>query len=470
MAGPFDINGPCVQRRAVEALFSLLEQMCEGAVSVDRNARIVWINDKYRSLLGIDPKEDVIGRDIEKVIPESMMRQVVETGRPILLDIMKFSDHHLVVSRLPLSDERGRVIGAVGFVLYDRLDQLKPILAKFERLQAELSRTHQKLDEERRAKYSFSNFIGLSGPAVEVKRVARRSALHDSPVLILGETGTGKELLAQAIHAASPRAAGPFVAVNTAAIPETLLESEFFGAVPGAYTGADRRGRDGKFQIANGGTLFLDEIGDMPLQLQAKLLRAIESKEIEPLGSNRLKKVDLRILAATSQDLTRKIADGTFRSDLFYRLNVLTVHVPSLRVRLADLSPLAEHLLEQIARSSREPQRELDPGALEALSRHNWPGNVREFRNVLERACLAADSTTITADDIRRGLGVEAPATGVCGSSHTSPLAVTIAEREREAITAALKIAHGKKAEAARLLGISRSSLYERLRILGVSG
>ncbi|MGH6815321.1 MAG: sigma 54-interacting transcriptional regulator, partial [Hyphomicrobiaceae bacterium] len=263
MAGPLDINGPCVQRRAVEALFGLLEQMCEGAVSVDHNARIVWIDDKYRSLLGIDPKEDVVGRDIEKVIPESMMRHVVETGRPILLDIMKFSDRHFVVSRLPLTDEHDRVIGAVGFVLFDRVDHLKPILAKFERLQAELRKTHRKLDEERRAKYGFSNFIGLSAPAVEVKRVARRCALHDSPVLILGETGTGKELLAQAIHAASARASGPFVAVNTAAIPETLLEAEFFGAAPGAFTGADRRGRDGKFQIADGGALFLDEIGDM---------------------------------------------------------------------------------------------------------------------------------------------------------------------------------------------------------------
>ncbi|KAB2916354.1 MAG: PAS domain-containing protein [Hyphomicrobiaceae bacterium] len=466
MTGPLDINGPCVQRRAVEALFGLLEQMCEGAVSVDHNARIVWINDKYRALLGIDPQEDVIGRDIETVIPESMMRHVVETGRPILLDIMKFSDQNLVVSRLPLSDERGRVIGAIGFVLYDRVDHLKPILAKFERLQAELSRTHQKLDEERRAKYSFSNFIGLSVPAVEVKRVARRCALHDSPVLILGETGTGKELLAQAIHAGSARATGPFVAVNTAAIPETLLESEFFGAAPGAFTGADRRARDGKFQVADGGTLFLDEIGDMPLPLQAKLLRAIESKQIEPLGSNRLKTVDIRILAATSQDLARKVAAGTFRSDLFYRLNVLTVRVPPLRERLADLGPLAEHLLEQIARSSREPQRELEPDALDVLGRHHWPGNVRELRNVLERACVAADTTTITANDVRTVLGTAALAFTAVGAS---PLAVAVAEKEREAITAALKVAGGKKSAAARLLGISRSSLYERLRMLGLS-
>jgi transcriptional regulator with PAS, ATPase and Fis domain len=467
VAGPLDINGPCVQRRAVEALFSLLEQMCEGAVSVDHDVRIVWINEKYRALLGVDPRDDVIGRDIEAVIPESMMRHVVETGRPILLDIMKFADQHLVVSRLPLFDEQGRVIGAIGFVLFDRVDHLKPILAKFERLQAELSRTHQKLDEERRAKYSFSNFVGASAPAAEVKRVARRCALHDSPVLILGETGTGKELLAQAIHAGSARATGSFVAVNTAAIPDTLLESEFFGAAPGAFTGADRRARDGKFQIADGGTLFLDEIGDMPLLLQAKLLRAIESKQIEPLGSNRLKTVDIRILAATSQDLARKVAAGTFRPDLFYRINVLTVRVPPLRERIADIGPLAEHLLEQIARGSREPQRELDPGALEVLWRHDWPGNVRELRNVLERACIGADGTTIMAADIRKVLGAAEPAGE---SAAAAPLAVAMAEKEREAIAAAIKAAGGNKAEAARLLGISRSSLYERLRALGVSG
>lgn len=451
------------------SLLGLFDAMCEGVISVDRDARIIWINEKYLSLLGLRDAAEVVGCDVETVIPESQMRQVVQSGRPILLDIMRFADQHFVVSRLPLVSEDGTVTGAVGFVLYERLDQLQPLIAKFEQLRADLARARAQLDAERRARYSFSSFVGNSIAAQAVKRTARRAAATDSPVLILGETGTGKELLAQAIHATSPRASGRFVAVNAAAVPETLLESEFFGAAPGAYTGASRTQRDGKLKLADGGTLFLDEIGDMPMALQVKLLRVLEEQAFEPLGSNRLVRVNVRIVAATSADLSASVAAGRFRRDLYYRLNVLTVSVPALRDRLDDLGPLAESLLERIARAGGTPPRDLDQAALGLLARHDWPGNVRELRNVLERACLANDRLVLSATEIAAVLP-HLPSDSGRARGTAASLAAGLASRERELVAAALVEAGGNRTAAARLLGISRSQLYQKMNQHDLSG
>ena len=231
-----------------------------------------------------------------------------------------------------------------------------------------------------------------------MKRQARRAAQLESPVLLLGETGTGKELLAHAIHGGSARANQPLVTVNVAAIPDTLLEVEFFGAAPGAYTGADRKGRVGKFELANGGTLFLDEIGDMPLPLQGKLLRVLQDKEFEPLGSNRIVRADVRIIAATSADLPALVAAGRFRADLFYRLNVLTIHAPPLRERASDIEALAYAMLEDLSTQARGGSHfELQDDALRLLCSYAWPGNVRELRNTLERAVMLSDSERIDA-------------------------------------------------------------------------
>lgn len=288
-------------------------------------------------------------------------------------------------------------------------------------------------------------------------------------MLLLGETGTGKELLAQGIHAASGRAGRPFVGVNIAAVPETLLEAEFFGVAPGAYTGADRKGRDGKFMIADGGTLFLDEVGDMPLQVQAKLLRVLQEQEIEPLGSNKIIKVDVRVIAATSHDLKQLVADGKFRSDLYYRLNVLPIVLPPLRERLADLDALCEHLLEEIATRTGMPQRELTPSARAFLASYSWPGNVRELRNSLEQAGMLTDSIALSAEDFASILPVDADVlhkpSHVQGDQDTAirPLAEVVAEVEKNVIKAALDSTNGNKAMAARLLGISRATLYQKI-------
>ncbi len=451
-----------IRRHAVESLFDDLAASCEGVLAVDRDARIVWIDDKYQALLGLEG--EVIGRVVEEVIPNSLMRQVVQTGEPRLLDIMEFSGRWFVVIRLPFRDGEGQVQGAIGFVLYDKAEYLKPLFAKFSKLQEDLKRTRKELAGERRAKYTFSQFLGNSEVVREVKRLARRAAQMDSTVLLLGETGTGKELLAHAIHAASTRAPQPMVSVNVAAIPDTLLEAEFFGVAPGAYTGADRKGRQGKFQLADGGTLFLDEIGDMPLSMQTKLLRALQEKEIEPLGSNRVVRVDVRIIAATSRDLASLVRSGHFRADLYYRINVVPITLPPLSRRAEDVGILAEAILDRLRIRGVGP-RELDAGAIALLSAHDWPGNVRELHNVLERVCTLTEAPVLTAEHFAAILP-PAAAPSVAAATAPSSLATAVAQAERAAIATALGHTGGNRSAAAKLLGISRASLYERMAAL----
>ena len=462
----FEQDAKAVHAKAVQSLFALFEEMCEGALAVDRDARIIWINQKYRVLLGVGETDYVVGRDVEDVIPHSRMREVATSGRPILLDIMQFGDQWFVVTRLPIMDDAGNVTGAIGFVLFDRVDYLKPIVDKFARLQDELAIVRRQLTGLRRAKYSFSQFIGSSPAMMEVKRLARRAAQVDTTLLLMGETGTGKELLAHAIHESSVRSNRSFIGINIAAMPETLVEAELFGVAPGAYTGADKKGRDGKFKIAEGGTLLLDEVGDMPVQVQAKLLRVLQEQEFEPLGSNRLIKADVRIIAATSKDLGKLVEEGKFRPDLYFRLNVLPITVPALRDRLSDLEALCENLLEQIAARTGETPRDLDAGAFEVMMAHNWPGNIRELRNVLERACMETDRRILTAEDLARILPARRQPAGPLALDR--PLSTAVLQTERDSIRAALESTHGNRAEAARLLGISRSKLYQRLTALGL--
>src|SRR5688572_10635870 len=454
-----------IRKIAKKSLFEGLDSMCEGAIIVDRESRIVWISDKYAARLKLPSALEAAGKVVEDVIPNSLMREVVRTGEPIMLDIMQFGDESFVVMRMPLKDERGRVIGAAGFMIFDSLKYLAPLVSKFQRLETQLADIQKSLAEERRVKYTFSNFIGSSPAAMEAKRQARRAAQVDTTVLLLGETGTGKEVLAQAIHSASPRAHGPFIAENVAAIPDTLLEAEFFGASASAYTGADRRGRDGKFMLANGGTLFLDEVGDMPMAMQAKLLRVLQEKEVEPLGSNKVTKVDVRVIAASSVDLRQMVSMGRFRSDLYYRLSVLPIELPPLRDRIGDLEALTDHILEDIARRSGRPQRELTPTALAVLSAYGWPGNIRELRNVLEQVTLNSDNPRLSAEEFT--LILPRVASNMrSGERPTLKLADVVADAERGAIRSALAAAEGKKILAAELLGISRATLYQKLSIL----
>ena len=453
---------------AMQTLFTRLESLCEGAIAIDAQAHVVWLNEKYAKKLGLASAEEALGREVEDIIPNSLMRQVVQTGEPILLDILEFGAEQFVVTRMPVSDEEGRIIGAVGFVLYDRVQYLKPLVAKFEHLQSELESAQRRVAEGRKARYTFASVCGSSPACVELKRQARRAAQFEATVLLQGETGTGKELLAHAIHAASPRSLKPFVALNVAAIPEALMEAEFFGAAPGAYTGADRRGRDGKFKLADGGTLFLDEVGDMPLAVQAKLLRVLQEQEVEPLGSNRVLRVDVRVITATSLDLEEQVRAGKFRADLYYRLNVLSITLPPLRSRLQDLDALCELILAQIAERTGLPQRELTEEALSVLGTYHWPGNIRELRNVIEKAVMLSDSRRLEATDFQQVLPTLDSPSGPSAGAALS-LAQAVADAERTAIQGALVAARGNKSNAAQLLGISRATFYEKLAYLGLS-
>ncbi|BAQ75434.1 Fis family transcriptional regulator [Pseudomonas sp. Os17] len=457
-----------VRQLAIRSLFEIIEQSSEGTVIVDRDANIVWMNERYARRFGLESAAFAIGKPCESVIPGSLLREVVRTGRPILLDMQDTPKEPLVVMRLPIHDAAGTVIGAIGFALFDELRSLSPMLKRYLSMQEELASTRSLL-RARQTKYNFAHFIGTSAASLEVKRRARRSASAESPVLLQGETGTGKELLAQAIHAASPRAHKPFVSINSAAIPEALLEAEFFGTAPGAFTGADRKGRAGKLQIAQGGTLFLDEIGDMPLPLQSKLLRVLQEKEFEPVGSNEVIHSDVRVIAATSTDLEAAIKRGEFRADLYYRLNVLPIQVPALRERLDDLPALSEGILEEL-----RSQHELDREALALLAQHAWPGNIRELRNVLERAALLSDDLILTAADIRAAIGSFSPAQRDAASLPAeSPSQETFAaarERfDRQLISATLAQCAGKVDEAARRLGLGRSTLYKKMAALGIA-
>jgi transcriptional regulator with PAS, ATPase and Fis domain len=453
-------------QRAIQSMFDQLAPMCEGLIAVDRDSKIAWMDDKYKNLLGIE--HDVTGKVVEEVIPNSMMRQVVTTGKPILLDIMEFGTRSFVVIRLPLLDEKGEIQGGIGLVLFDRAEYLKPLFFKYTKLQEELNRTRKELAGERQAKYTFSQFLGTSDAVRQVKKMARRAAQMDSTVLLMGETGTGKELLAHAIHAASARATKPMVGINVAAVPDTLLEAEFFGVAPGAYTGADPRGREGKFQLANGGTLFLDEIGDMPLSMQTKLLRALQEKEVEPLGSNKVLRIDVRIIAATSRDLAALVRANLFRADLYYRINVVPITLPPLRERREDIDVLAESILDRLWLRSGEGPRELERSAIDALKTHDWPGNVRELHNIMERVCMLVEAPVLTAEHFA---AILPQPSAPLPSSPTPPslqLATAVHQAERAAIAAALEQSGGNKSAAAKLLDISRASLYERMIALGL--
>ncbi|HEY2254185.1 MAG TPA: sigma 54-interacting transcriptional regulator [Variovorax sp.] len=496
---PLDADG--ILALAARSMFHLFSSISQGMFLVDRSGRIVWVNEGYRRFLpalGFSSIDQFLGHPVEDVIPNTQMRRVLETGEPILVDLLTNKAGTFVVSRIPLREERegdapGEVIGAIGIVLFDHPETtLQPLISKFALLQRDLDDARRELasqrnnplyqqsaDGRRRSKHTFASFIGSSPAAVEVKRHARRAAQSSSPVLLLGETGTGKELLAHAIHAASARAGGMFVSVNIAAVPDTLLEAEFFGVAPGAFTGAERKPREGKFKLADGGTLFLDEIGDMPLGLQAKLLRALQEGEIEPLGSNKLVPFDARVIAATSRDLAALVREGRFREDLYYRLNVLPVRVPPLRERSADIPALVEVLGEDMALRSGEAPPELTPDALALLAAQQWRGNIRQLRNVLEQVTMRSDSQRIDAAQLERILReagqdqITPPAVRTAGPAPDPddqsaalllrPLAEQVAELERRAIAAALAATGGNKLASSRLLGISRATLYERL-------
>jgi DNA-binding NtrC family response regulator len=388
--------------------------------------------------------------------------------------------HNVPVVMLTAHATSDNTIGAMRLGAYEHLT--KPvgrdeIVALLERVLATHAPTGACADTSH-ASHTFADepashepqLLGISEAMRDVqKRIGRAAGTH-STVLISGETGTGKEVAARVLHRASARAGGPFVAVNCAAIPDDLLESELFGHAKGAFTGAQGE-RRGRFEAAHGGTLFLDEVGDMPLAMQAKLLRVIQERQVTPLGSNRPVDVDVRLVAATHRDLPAMVASGTFRQDLLYRLNVIPLHLPPLRERVADILPLAEHFLASMAGASASTRKHLSADAQRLLATFAWPGNVRELANAIERACALAPAARLTRDDFAFLFDAASNASDAIPAHLAElPLNDALARLERALIERALALADGNRAEAARRLGISRQSLYTRLANLGMSG
>jgi DNA-binding NtrC family response regulator len=331
-----------------------------------------------------------------------------------------------------------------------------------------LQEQNVRLQEQLEDRYSFSNIIGKSKGMQEVFWLIREVAGSDATVLIQGESGTGKELVASAIHFNSRRRARPYIRVSCASLPESLVESELFGYEKGAFTGASQR-RVGRFEAAGGGTLFLDEIGDLPLAVQSKLLRVLQERQIERLGSNRPIDVDVRFVSATLRPLEDEIAEGSFREDLFFRINTVPIHLPPLRERREDIPLLAQAFLREFSRERGKEIEALSDDTLEVLERHSWPGNVRELRNVIERAVVFCRESRITPEHLPPGLrdapGVAAPSSA---ARPAEPLRRAVERAEIETIRAALATTDGRRNEAAEILGISRKTLWEKIKAYGI--
>jgi two-component system, NtrC family, response regulator AtoC len=327
-------------------------------------------------------------------------------------------------------------------------------------------------DENRRLKealgkrYHFQNIVGRSKKMQEVLALVERVALTNSTVLIGGESGVGKDLIGRAIHQHSRRASGPFIKINSTAIPDTLFESELFGFERGAFTGA-LASKPGKFELADKGTLFLDEIGDVPAPIQVKLLRVLQEREFERLGGTKTLKVDVRMIAATNRDLRAALEEGSFREDLYYRLNVVPIDIPPLREHKEDIPDLVNHFLNRFVAESEKRIEGITPAALSKLSEYHWPGNVRQLENVVERAVALTSRPVIDLEDIHLDSAAgRAPATG---DQNFLPEGMTLEQWEDNMIREALRRANGNKSQAARLLGLSRNALRYRLGKIGVA-
>jgi DNA-binding NtrC family response regulator len=399
-------------------------------------------------------------RDFEAILLDIRLPDM--TGIEVLERLRKLApeSHILIMTAHPSVDTvvSALRLGAVDYVtkplILEELLQKIRRLIEFRAQQNEIQWYRHQLQSE----YDFANIVGKSARMKEIYHLVERIAATDSPVLITGESGTGKELVAGAIHHNGSRKDGRFVPLNCAAIPAALLESQMFGHVKGAFTGADSR-TDGLFVAASGGTLLLDEIGDLPLELQPKLLRAVEQQSFIPVGATEPVSVDTRIIASTNADLQQAVKDGRFRADLYYRLAIVTVEIPPLRDRVEDVPPLVERFIAKLNTKLRKRFRGVTNDALRRLLRYPWPGNVRELQNAIERAMILEDGDLITSTSLPTNL-LERTHTDIS----VGPLKDAVREFEQEYINRILQATNGDKQHAADLLGISVSSIYRRLQ------
>jgi len=442
---------------------TILNSLPSGIIFCDRDGKIRFINRTYADYLGVT-RDEVIGKPITEYIPGSRIHHVLETGEPELGFRCSVGEGKekkiLIVNRIPVRGRDGLVVGVISQSLFGDIGELKDLSERLDLLERKVISYREKIKSVLSPKYSLCDIKGNSPAIAHAKELIENYAKTESPVLLLGATGTGKELFAHSLHLESQRYKGPFVSINCAAIPQDLFESELFGYAPGAFTGAQRDGKMGQVELADKGTLFLDEIGDMPLHAQVKLLRVLEEKIVYRLGSNTPKKVDFRLMAATNRDLKAMIREGKFREELYYRLNTMTVNIPPLRERKEDVPVLVRHFLDRLDRHGVSCSQE----AMDVLTGYNWPGNVRELKNVIERAVSLCKGNTIDAADLPPEVVSESPFDVSRGEESVALPLPTLSGSEQKLIMAALKKNNWNMAKTARTLGISRAALYEKAR------
>lgn len=454
-------------------LTTALDHAYEGVVVVNEKAEIIHFNEAYCRLKGIK-KEAAIGRHVADVIENTKLHHILKTGVPERGVLQRIAGQDMVVHRIPVWQD-GKVVAAIGMLVFEGISELYQILEKVEEHHEgeEGSRKLFPVQKERKGtNFHFDEIIGRSETILKTKRTARKAAKTLATVLITGESGTGKELFAQAIHSHSPFYKGNFISINCAAIPEQLLESELFGYEEGAFTGARKGGKPGYLELAKDGTLFLDEIGDMPLNMQSKLLRVLEEKEARRVGGVTPYTTNARIIAATNKNLMEMVNEKQFREDLYYRLNIIPLHIPPLRARKGDIPLLLGMLMEKICQKYQTPKKNFTSEVISKLIQYDWPGNVREMANLVEQVVSIVDNEFISLSDLPEGMlyGSEASLMGEKQISHPT-ISYMKASRnadERTLIIQVLKDVHGNKTKAAKLLGIHRSTLYEKLKRLGI--
>jgi len=447
----------------MELLEAIIDNPYECATIIDTKGIVRFISHYSKELIGVDPAW-AIGRHVKEVIKETNLNEVVETGRAKIGETLFIGGRVQIISRIPLRNREGKIIGAVGKGMFHHESKVMDIQKRLELINSKLK--YYK-DEIKTLKGSRL-LIGQSDPVQRTKKLALQVSSSDIPVLITGESGTGKETIAYYIHGNSRRAEGPFIRVNCAAIPPELIESELFGYEAGAFTGARAHGKPGRFELANNGTILLDEIGDMPLTMQAKLLRVLQEHELERIGGIKTIKLDFRLIASTNKDLQEMMKKATFREDLYYRISSFHIHAPSLRDIPEDVPLITRHLMSNLNQEIGAAPTDIADHAMEMLKTYKWPGNVRELRNVLERGLIMARGEQLNPEHLPERI------TGIWGKDHSpiqnmGSLRTTMAEVEKKIIVDTLQSVNGNRIKAAKILGLHRSSLYEKMKHYGVS-
>lgn len=453
-------------REKNELLRQVLDLSADGLQVVNCDGVITLVNKSYEEIHNVKA-ESVVGQHVTRVIENTRMHIVAKTGIAETGDVQKIGERRVVVSRLPILRD-GICVGAVGKIMFIDVGEVDRLARKVEHLKQQVEFYRQR-GSKSETRYSFDDIVAVAPITKAVKATAVRASATDATVLLLGESGVGKEVYAHSIHASSHRGHGPFVRVNCSAIVESLFESELFGYSEGAFTGAKRGGKQGKFELANFGTIFLDEIADMPIEAQAKLLRVLQEQEIEKLGSEKQFKVDVRVLAATNQDIASLIAQGRFRKDLFYRLNVIPIRIPPLRNRKDDIPELIRLFWEELKRKHGIYYKSLGNDALDLLHDYDWPGNTRELRNVLERALSIVIEDTISAEQMKMILMGSQEVIAEAKCIVESTLDDLVKSTERKAISFALARSNNCRVQAAKQLGVSRAFLYKKIREYNIS-